>query len=460
MTKRAPVLSWPAPRGRVPAALDAANGRTPVSCTPARGALVLWAGLALAAAGCAPAPDDGEGPAPFADEGPAVGDAYEVPEPPADPAAGCGEDCDLSEAGGVEEVPREDPTAPGEAPADEPAPEDPASDEDPAPPEGAGSDEADAEDAPTVALDGPAVGSTMITKGYAGFHRQPSDSSSLLSVAPHGGVSSDSLHPQRSPSGTIPRGKRVTLLQVAPDNGYLKVRFDGVAGWVKASKLLWRDPSLSRVAFALQPAARNAFFKHQILRGKWNKDGPTRSGNCAPTSLAMAANVLGKESAAHSVEQSIHRVRRLYDGGLHEREGTTRGEIHEAASELGLHVHGLTSDLSPSAALTRLNNQLGAGRLVILQGQPGKPNAGPTEYERAFTRAYQAAIADGANLAHSSYNFDGRHSILVLGKDGNSRYVVGDPISEVGFVALSASEMKDFMTRFTGQRGTGNAVWR
>ncbi|MCC7109455.1 MAG: hypothetical protein IT382_09215 [Deltaproteobacteria bacterium] len=433
MVQRAPVPGLHAPPA-VPPGAHARGSR-------ALAAVGLLLSAALAGAGCAPAPDDGEDPLPALDEGPAVGDAYDAPEPAADPAAGCGEDCDLSEVGGVEEVPREDPAPPDPEGGDADAP-------------------SDAEDAPALALDGPVVGSTMITKGYAGFHRQPSDSSSLISVAPHGGVGSDSLHPQRSPSGTIPRGKRVTLMQVAPDHGYLKVRFDGVTGWVKASKLLWRDPSLSRVQFALQPAARNAFFKHQILRGKWNKDGPTSSGNCAPTSLAMAANVLGKESAAHSVEQSIHRVRRLYDGGLHEREGTTRGEIHEAASELGLHVHGLTSDLSPSAALTRLNNQLAAGRLVILQGQPGKPNAGPTDYERAFTRAYQAAIADGASLAHSSYNFDGRHSILVLGKDGNGKYVVGDPISEVGFVALSASELKDFMTRFTGQRGTGNAVWR
>lgn len=417
--------------------------------------LALAAASGLAPAGCTPAPASVGGDAPARDDGPAVGDDYDVPEAPADDAAGCGEDCDLTEAVGLEVVPRQDPPPESDdpAPADPSEPSEPTEATEPTEPTEAAED-------PALALDGPTEGSIMITKAYAGFHTQPSDSSSLRAVAPHGGVSSDSLHPQRNPSGTIPRGKRVTLVQVAPENGYLKVRYDGVNGWVKASKLVWRDPSLSRVEFALQPAARNAFFKHQILRSKWNKDGPLRSGNCAPTSLAMAANVLGKESAAHSVEQSIHRVRRLYDGGLHEREGTTRGEIHEAASELGLQVRGLTTDLAPSAALERLNNQLAAGRLVVLQGQPGKANAGPTDYERAFTRAYQAAIDNGASLPHSTYNFDGRHSILVLGRDGNGKYVVGDPISEVGFVAITASEMKDFMTRFTGQRGTGNAVWR
>lgn len=402
--------------------------------------------LALAAA-CAPTPGtaDEEEAAPL-DDGPAVGEDYAAPdvEPGADvdAAHGCGEDCDIpspTDGGEVVEVAPEDPVAPSD---DDAAPSPPTS------------------EANGAALHGPVAGSTMITRRYAGFHRHPEDGSALLAVAPHGGVDPDGRHPSANPKGLIPPGKRVTLVHVAPQHGYLKVRFDGVTGWVKAAKLAWRDPSLSPVRFALQLEVRNAFFKHQISRGRWNKDGPRSSANCAPTSLAMAANVLGKERAGASVEQSIHRVRRLYDGGLHEGDGTTRGEIHEAARELGLHVRGLTSDLPPAAALERVNRQLAAGRLVILQGQPGRPHHGPTPYERAFTRAYRAAMNDGARLPHVSYDYDGRHSILVLGRDGNGRYVVGDPISEVGFVELSGGELKDFMTRFTGQRGTGNAVWR
>ncbi len=398
--------------------------------------------LAVAAVAPACAPADAAADPVTDDDGPAVGADYSVPDAPLDPAAGCGEDCDIPGDPEIVVVTPADPTPPDDA--DD------------------GSSAGDGDNAPAspVALSGPAVGSKMVTKGYAGFHSHASDDSSLLSVAPHGGVADDGLHPQRNPAGTIPPGHNVTLVEVSPNNGYLKVSYAGVTGWVKASKLVWRDPSLSRVQLALLPAVRNAFFKHQILRSKWNKDGPLHSGNCAPTSLAMAANVLGKESATLSVEQSIHRVRHLYDGGLHESDGTTRSEIHEAAAELGLHVHGLTTDLAPSAALDRLDAQLAAGRLVVLQGRPGKPNAGPTAYEHAFTRAYQAAIDNGASLPHSSYNFDGFHSILVLGKDGDAKYVVGDPISEVGFVALTAAEMKDFMTRFAGQRGTGNAVWR
>ena len=210
----------------------------------------------------------------------------------------------------------------------------------------------------------------------------------------------------------------------------------------------------------MQPAVRNAFFKHQIRRNLWNKDGPSHSGNCAPTSLAMAAHVFGAEPAGLSVEESIHRIRAKYDSGLHESRGTTRAQIETASRAINMHVQPLRTDVSPTTALTRLRGQLNLGRVVVLSGLPGKPNAGPTLYERAFTRAYAAAIARGMTLRHSTYDFNGGHSILVMGVDSSGRYVVGDPISEVGFVALTAAEMKDYMTRFTGARGTGNAVWK
>ena len=389
------------------------------------------------------------------------------------PACGPDDELDADTAG--------DPAAdePGTAAADEPIGDDFAA-PDPAPP-GCGDDCDDIPDNPRIeivhplvvpdeegdgpvtpmALSGPIVGSHMVTKRYAGFHVHASTGSALLSVAPHGGVADDALHPNRNPSGTIPAGHTVTVVQVAPHNGYMKVRYGGVVGWIQTSKLLWRNPSLTKVKFAMQSTtARNAFFKHQILRSRWNKDGPLHSGNCAPTSLAMGAEVMGAESSGLSIEQSIHRVRHTYDAGLHESDGTNRAEIKSAAIALGLNTHALTTDVSPSAALTRLKGQLDAGRVVVLVGEPGKPNAGPTVYERAFNRAYAHAIQGGATLSHSTYDFNGHHAILVLGRDSAGNYVVGDPISEVGFIALTPAEMKDFMTRFAGNRGTGVAVWK
>ncbi len=311
-------------------------------------------------------------------------------------------------------------------------------------------------DTAVIAAAGPAAGSKMITKRYAAFHRSASTSSSLLSVPPHNGVHDSGLHRWGNHNGVVPPGHTVRLKSATAHHGFYKVSYEGKTGWIAKSKLLWKNPALSRVHLALK--SPNTFFKNQLHRARFNKDGPSTSGNCAPTSLAMAALVLGSEPAGLSVEQSIHRVRHKYDPGLHETTGTTRAQIQSAAAAIGLHVHGLTTALRPSAALARVAHQLSLGHLVVLTGQPGKAGATPTAYQKRFNQAYAAALADGQSLVHSRYTFDGHHAILVLGRTATGRYVVGDPISEVGFVSLTGAQLKDFMARFGG--GTGNAVWR
>ena len=92
---------------------------------------------------------------------------------------------------------------------------------------------------------------------------------------------------------------------------------------------------------------------------------------------------------------------------------------------------------------------------------PGVVRGGPVAGSgQRWLSPPRAAIRRGARLRHRSYDFNGGHSILVLGRDANGRYVVGDPISEVGYLAITGGELKDFMTRFTGARGVGNAVWK
>jgi hypothetical protein len=314
-------------------------------------------------------------------------------------------------------------------------------------------------DGVVAATTAPVAGSTMITKGYAAFRKQPSDTAAKVSTEPGSGVH-DGLHPDGNPLGTLPPGKRVTLLDPVEHDGYLKVRFLEKDGWIAKGKLGWLKPGLTHVERALTPGLRNAFFKHQIRRGRFNKDGPTSSGNCGPTSLAMAASVFGKELASQSVEESIHRIRAKFDAGLHESNGTTRAQIQQAANAIGLETKALSTDTTLTDALQRIKNQLNAGRVVVLNGKPGQSGSMPTAYQRAFNRAYQRAIDNGASLAHSRYTFDGNHSILVLGRDADGHFVVGDPISEVGFIAITGDELKDFMRRYSGGQGIGTAVWR
>ncbi len=212
---------------------------------------------------------------------------------------------------------------------------------------------------------------------------------------------------------------------------------------------------MSNIQFAL--AAPGAFFKHQIHRSNLNKDGPSHSGNCAPTSLAMAAHVFGKEPAGLSVEESIHRVRKTYDPGLHESQGTTRAQLATAATALGLSVHSMSTYLSPSAALTRVEDQLALGRGIVLLGNPGSASSSPTLYEQAQDAALAALIAAGQPVFHAHYRFNGGHAIFVLAHKSDGKFVVGDPFSDAGFVSMSGAALKDFMTRYGG--GTGIAVW-
>lgn len=292
------------------------------------------------------------------------------------------------------------------------------------------------------------AGARVLVRGYVSFRNAPqADAGLVTGVEPQGGVT-DSAHGGGMPRGQLPPGQVVTLVTGTKTSGYYQVRYDGKTGWLPASWLTPVDASKPRAVFALGATVRNAFFKHQLRRSKWNKDGPLSSGTCAPTSLAMAIHFFGREPAGLSVEQSIHRVRAAY-GTTTDSVGTFRSQIFQGAAALGMNVRSLDTRLSPSSMLARLDTHLAAKRAVVLEGQPGVEGAGPTTYQRAFDRAYAAAGLS------NRYTFDGRHSIVVLGKDG-AKYVVGDPLSEVGLLSLTAAEVTDFFARWGG---TGNAVW-
>lgn len=313
-----------------------------------------------------------------------------------------------------------------------------------------------------AAPNGYVVGARLLVKTYTGLHKSADASSALVSgIAPDGGVKSDGVHLWGSPAGIITPAQVVKLANATKKNGFYEVTFDGKTGWVPSSKLVLIDEAMDPVDFALQPALRNAFFKHQIHRTRWNKDGPSHSGNCAPTSLAMALRIFGKEPAGLSVEESIHRVRLSYSTPVHDDNGpTSRLQIAQAAAKLGLEVHPLGSgNVTAAQALTRLEGELSKKRVVVLEGETGNGTSTPSLYQKAMNKAYAAAIAAGQTLYHNTYTFGGYHSILVLGRDASGHFIVGDPFSEVGFVALTSAEMKDYMTRWVGQRGTGNAVY-
>ncbi|MCA9598256.1 MAG: hypothetical protein KC776_33320, partial [Myxococcales bacterium] len=294
-----------------------------------------------------------------------------------------------------------------------------------------------------------AEGDTLLVTKYASFRKSADKSAATITaVAPGTGVN-DSFHYGGQPAGVIPPGQHVVLLAEQKKNGHYNVRYDGKSGWIIAQKLHALDSSMHPVKFAMQPAVQNAFYKNQLHRGRWNKDGPSYSGNCAPTSLAMALAVFGLEKPKLSVEQSIHRARKSYGDGS-DTGSTTNSQITQGATALGLKVKALPYLSQTSAKMDVIDAQLDKKHVLQLAGEPGNPGGGPTVYQKAMTQAYKAGGVSG------SYTYSGHHSIFVLGRTSSGDYVIGDPISEVGMVTLTRAQLKDFVARWGG---SGNALW-
>jgi hypothetical protein len=298
------------------------------------------------------------------------------------------------------------------------------------------------------AVPGPyAKGDKAVVRKYLALRKQPDANAGIVeSIPPMGGID-DSTH-NGMPLGYLSPGQVVTVVDPVKNNGFYQIEYEGATGWVNAYKIVRIDPTLHPIAYAMQESVRPAFFKRQVYHGALNKDGPSGSGTCAPTSLAMGLRIFGKEPSGMSIEESIHRVRKTY-GDNSDEDGTLRSQIHTAAEKLGMEVVELATHLNPYEAMDRLDAQLDKKRVVQFEGIPGKV------YRDTFTAAAKDA-------GESAYVFTGKHSILVVGREGDL-YLVADPLSRVGMLMLTRPQLRSFIDDDAVNPdkfgGTGNAVW-
>ena len=171
-----------------------------------------------------------------------------------------------------------------------------------------------------------------------------------------------------------------------------------------------------------------SFFKTQF-RSKYNPTGPLRSNNCGPASLAMAVDAFGLEPKGLEPEQSIDRVRKLMTGNTDDSDPTSDAERERGARRAGLHAEHLNGPGSIDA-------QLAKGHMITLTGRP--------------IGAYRTAFP------HYS-DFTGFHSILVVGKTKDGRYIVNDPLSHYGPRTMTRAQLSAFWSH---GGGSGTAVWR
>ncbi len=173
----------------------------------------------------------------------------------------------------------------------------------------------------------------------------------------------------------------------------------------------------------------NGYFMTQFYDPKWNPNGPSASLNCGPTSLAMALKHFGKtlnEGDSHNSEHLIESSRFAMTGS-NDNTITTYDQIQHGAQVEGLSAEAVNG-------LEGVREALDQGKMVIAGGNP------------------ESIGAYGNNLSSSDYShYNGDHVILIVGRKGNS-YIINDPLSRIGSITVSESEIQSFLATF----GTAN----
>lgn len=198
------------------------------------------------------------------------------------------------------------------------------------------------------------------------------------------------------------------------------------------------DTGTASPASAAAASDPNAYFMTQSYDPTWNPNGPQLSEDCGPTSLAMALRAAGIAPPGVSVptdasgnEAFIAATRQAMLPGSDSGTPTDATDVYNGAIASGANAAYVNSPAEVEAAVA-------SGKQVVLAGDPV---------------AYSARFPD-----MSSY--DGGHFILVtavVGSGANKRYLINDPLSHTGSVAITQQELETYM----GYNGwnSGVAVW-
>lgn len=180
----------------------------------------------------------------------------------------------------------------------------------------------------------------------------------------------------------------------------------------------------------------NDYFFTQFRNPKWNPNGPSRSNNCGPASLAMAIRAFGGD-ATSDPESLITNTRVAMTGNSNKSALTSNTDVLRGARAAGLNADYVQS-------MQDINDCLSEGQMVVALGNPS---------------------VYGRRLSANDYShYNGMHFILVAGTIGGAggerRYVINDPLSRKGSMTISEQEMQGYV-RAAQQQGyrPGVAVW-
>jgi hypothetical protein len=170
----------------------------------------------------------------------------------------------------------------------------------------------------------------------------------------------------------------------------------------------------------------------QVNHPQYNPNGPWRSNNCGPASLAMALRAFGVPANGATVqrpgdiERFIDETRFLMQGHRNDGALTHPDDIHRGAAAAGLHTQ-------TTSGIDAIDRALAEGKMVVSLGNPA---------------GYHARV--GSNNA---YYYNGLHFVLVTGKRGDN-YIINDPLSKVGPLEISRQELTNYLrTVYSGVAG-------
>lgn len=172
----------------------------------------------------------------------------------------------------------------------------------------------------------------------------------------------------------------------------------------------------------------NAYFTNQWAGGsQFNTETGEFYGysDCGPTSTLIIAASLGLTDAPNpsTAEDQIDHVRDLalgYDST--ESQGTNEGQMATAIAAM----HGTSEYLDMS--LDQVDQALASGQRVLIAGDPWG--------------AWGAQMnANGEYLNHQD---PGAHFVAILGKTADGQYLVADPLSATGVIAVSGEQIQEF----------------
>ncbi|MFH1809817.1 MAG: peptidoglycan-binding protein [Pseudomonadota bacterium] len=185
------------------------------------------------------------------------------------------------------------------------------------------------------------------------------------------------------------------------------------------------NPAVPAVAGDLHSVARaNKFFITQWGSTRFNsvRGAPDGYNDCAPTSAVMAASSLGvlKDPTPAQAEKAIDHMRDLERGhNTTFSSSTSKDQVIKGLKAVGAKVKPLPVNI------TSVDQALARGGRVVMAGDPWN--------------AWGKTLRTHGQYLNS--RDPGNHACVIFGKTASGKYLMGDPLSKLGVIEVSAAQL-------------------